>query len=152
MIIFNSLMASLHHLAAFTVAACLAHEFIAYRKSLTVAEARRIQSVDAWYGISAGAVVVAGLLRVFFFEKGANYYGANTIFWIKMGLFVIVGLLSIYPTIRYVKWNPVLKQGNSIEVPDAEYRRVRLFLWLELVGLALILFAAPAMARGIGVF
>ena len=150
MVIVNSLMATLHHLSAFTVVACLAYEFIAYRKSLTVAEARRIQSVDNWYGISAGAVVIFGLLRVFFYEKGANYYGANAVFWIKMGLFVIVGLLSIYPTIRYIRWNPALKEGKPIEVPEAEWRRVRLFLWLEAVGLALILFAAPAMARGIG--
>jgi putative membrane protein len=152
MVIFNSLMASLHHLSAFTVVACLAYEFIAYRRELSVAEARRIQLVDSWYGISAGAVLIAGLLRVFFFEKGANYYGANTIFWIKMGLFVIVGILSIYPTIRFIRWNPVLKEGRPIEVPEAEYRRVRLFLWVEVIGLALILFAAPAMARGIGMF
>lgn len=150
MLIYSSLMAGLHHLSAFTVVACVAYEFIAYRRELSVAEARRIQSVDTWYGISAGAVMIAGLLRVFFFEKGANYYGANTIFWLKMGLFLIVGLVSIYPTIRFIRWSPILKEGSPIEVPEAEYRRIRLFLWLEMIGLALILFAALAMARGIG--
>lgn len=150
MVIINSIMASLHHIAAFTVAACLVYEFVAYRKNLTVAEARNIQRVDLAYGIAAGLVLVAGFLRVYFFEKGSTYYFANDLFWTKMALFVIVGLLSIYPTIRYIKWNPALAANKSPEIPEAEYKNIRLLLWLEMIGLVLILFAAPAMARGLG--
>lgn len=150
MAIVNSIMASLHHIAAFTVAACLVYEFVAYRKNLTVAEARNIQRVDLVYGIAAGLVLVAGFLRVYFFEKGSTYYFANHLFWTKMVLFVIIGLLSIYPTIRYVKWNPTLEANKSPEIPEAEYKNIRLLLWLEIIGLVLILFAAPAMARGLG--
>lgn len=150
MAIINSIMASLHHIAAFTVAACLVYEFVAYRKNLTVAEARNIQRVDLVYGIAAGLVLVAGFLRVYFFEKGSTYYFANHLFWTKMVLFVIVGLLSIYPTIRYIKWNPELAANKSPEIPEAEYKNIRLLLWLEIIGLVLILFAAPAIARGLG--
>lgn len=150
MLIVNSFMASLHHLAAFALAACLIYEFVAFQKALSVNEARRIQRIDGWYGISSGILLVAGLLRVFFFEKGANFYAANPLFWVKMGLFVIVGLLSIYPTVRFIKWGDRLKTGTAIEVPDEEYKRIRLVLNLELIGIALILFAAPAMARAIG--
>ena len=150
MVIINSIMASLHHIAAFTVAACLVYEFVAYRQNLTVAEARNIQRVDLAYGIAAGLVLVVGFLRVYFFEKGSPYYFSNHIFWTKIVLFTIVGLLSIYPTIRYIKWNPVLETNKSPEISDAEYKNIRLLLWLEMIGLILILFAAPAMARGIG--
>ena len=150
MLIIHSIMASLHHLAAFTVAATLMYEFVAYRKGLGIEEARRIQRVDLAYGISAGLVVLVGLLRVFFFEKGANFYTHNPMFWIKMSLFVIIGLLSIYPTIRFIKWNSFISAGQAPEIPDDEFKRIRILLSLELVGLALILFAAPAMARGIG--
>ncbi|MBI3166103.1 MAG: DUF2214 family protein [Anaerolineales bacterium] len=149
MIIFNSLMASLHHLAAFTLTACLVYEFIAFRRSLTAGEVRRIQRVDLWYGISAGVLLVAGLLRVFYFEKGASFYSANPMFWIKMALFTVVGLLSIYPTIRYIRWGTV-SESATFEVPEEEHNRIRWMLNLEIVGLALILFAAPAMARAIG--
>lgn len=148
--ILTSLTATLHHIAAFTVAATLVYEFIAYRQGLTIPEARRIQRADLWYGVSAGVVLAAGLLRVFFFEKGPAFYAQNTMFWIKMGLFVIIGLLSIYPTIRFLKWNDALKADQAPEIPDAEYKRIRLILNGELILLALILFAAPAMARGIG--
>ena len=150
MVLVTSLMATLHHLSAFTLTACLVYEFIAFRKGLGVEEARRIQRVDLWYGISAGLLVAVGLLRVFFFEKGANFYAANPLFWVKMTLFAIVGLLSVYPTIRYIKWNPILKEGKSPEIPEREFNTIRVLLWLEIVGLALILFAAPAMARAIG--
>ena len=149
MALVNSLMATLHHLSAFTLTACLVYEFIAFSKVLTVEEARRIQRVDLWYGISAGLLVAVGLLRVFFFEKGAPFYAANLMFWIKMALFVIVGLLSIYPTIRYIKWNPILAENKSPVIPDAEYKNIRLLLSLEMIGLVLILFAAPSMARAI---
>jgi len=144
-------MASLHHIFAFTLTACLVYEFIAYRKGLTIEEARRIQRVDIAFGISAGLLLVVGLLRVFFFEKGVNFYTHNPVFWIKMSLFAIIGLLSIYPTLRFIKWNSALSAGQAPEIPDDEFKRVRLLLHLELVGLTLILFAAPAMARGIGI-
>lgn len=149
MILVTSLMATLHHLSAFTLTACLVYEFIAFRKGLGVEEARRIQRADLWYGISAGLLVAVGLLRVFFFEKGVAFYTANLMFWIKMALFAIVGLLSIYPTIRYIKWNLVLAKNEPPLIPDTEYKNIRLLLLLEMIGLVLILFAAPAMARAI---
>jgi putative membrane protein len=150
MVLVNSIMATLHHIVAFALTACLVYEFVAYRKELTVAEARRIQRVDLVYGIAAGLMIVFGLLRVYFFEKGPNYYLSNHIFWTKMALFVIIGLLSIYPTIRYIKWNPMLAENKMPEIPEQEYKHIRLLLWLEMAGLVLILFAAPLMARGIG--
>lgn len=150
MVIVDSIMATLHHLAAFTLTACLVYEFVAYQKELTVVEARRIQRVDLVYGVAAGLLVVVGFLRVYFFEKGPNYYFGNHLFWTKMALFAIVGLLSVYPTIRYVRWNSALAENKPPEISEKEYKNIRFLLWLEMAGLALILFAAPLMARGIG--
>ena len=146
----TSLMAFLHHLLAFTLTACLAYEFIAYRKNMSLEEIRRIQRVDLVYGISAGLLLVVGLLRVFFFEKGVNFYIHNPFFWMKMVAFAIVALLSIDPTIRYIRWNKTLSQNQTLEISDAEYNRTRMLLRLEIIGIAIILFAAPMMARGVG--
>lgn len=146
----TALMAFLHHLMAFTLTACLVYEFIAYRKNMSIEEIRRIQRVDLVYGISAGLLLIVGLLRVFFFEKGVNFYIHNSFFWVKMTAFVIVALLSIDPTIRYIRWNRTLKQDQGLEISDAEYKRTRLLLRLEIIGIAIILFAAPMMARGVG--
>lgn len=146
----TALMAFLHHILAFTLVACVVYEFIAYRKGLTMEEARRIQRADLLYGISAGLLLIVGLLRVYFFEKGPAYYGNNPYFWLKMDAFLIVGLLSIDPTIRYLRWNKTLKEGKLPEISDREYSRTRLILSLEVIGLAVILFGAAMMARGIG--
>lgn len=52
----------------------LAIEFTLIHQELTLASARRLLMTDMVYGIAASALLVIGLLRVFFFEKGANYY------------------------------------------------------------------------------
>jgi putative membrane protein len=146
----TALMAFLHHLFAFTLTACLVYEFIAYHRNMGIAEIRRMQRVDLAYGVSAGLLLVVGLLRVFFFEKGVNFYMNNPFFWVKMVAFLVVGLLSIDPTIRYIRWNRMIQQNQIPEISEPEYKRTRTLLWLEVVGIAVILLAAPMMARGIG--
>lgn len=146
----TAVMAFLHHLMAFTLVACVVYEFIAYRKGLSFEEARRIQRADLIYGISAAFLLIVGVLRVIYFEKGPAYYTNNPFFWLKMNAFLIVGLLSIDPTIRYLRWNKTLKAGNVPEITDREFKRTRVILTLEVIGLAVIMFAAALMARGIG--
>lgn len=146
----SALMAFLHHLFAFTLVASLVYEFVAFRKGMTLEEARRIQRVDLAYGISAGLLLVVGLVRVFFYEKGVNFYVQSPFFWVKMAAFALVGLLSIDPTLRYIRWNRILKGNQPPALSEAEFKRTRLLLWLEVIGIGIILFAAALMARGIG--
>lgn len=146
----TALMAFLHHILAFTLTACIVYEFIAYRNNMGIAEMRRIQRVDLAYGISAGLLILVGLLRVFFFEKGPNFYMNNPFFWVKMNAFLVMGLLSIDPTIRYIRWNRTLRQNGVPDISEPEYKRTRVLLWLEVVGIGVILLAAALMARGIG--
>lgn len=146
----TAVMAFLHHLMAFALVACVVYEFIAYRKGLTMQEARRIQRADLIYGISAGLLLVVGVLRVIYFEKGPAFYTNNSFFWLKMNAFLVVGLLSIDPTIRYLRWSKTLKENRVPEIADGEFKRTRLLLTLEVIGLAVVLFAAAMMARGIG--
>lgn len=150
MIIVDSLLASLHHIAAFTMVACLVYEWLGFRQRLMGYEVRRIQQVDLWYGISAGVLLVAGLLRVFF-EKGVNFYVGNPLFWVKMLLVVVVGVISIYPTVRYIKWGKYA-DDDVVVIPDDEHQRIRLLLNVQMIGIGLILLAAPAMARAIGLY
>lgn len=146
----TAVMAFLHHLMAFALVASVVYEFIAYRKGLGIEEARRIQRADLMYGISAGLLLIVGVLRVLYFEKGPAFYTNNPYFWLKMNAFLVVGLLSIDPTIRYLRWNKALKENRVPEVSDAEFKRTRVILTLEVIGLAVVLFAAAWMARGIG--
>ena len=146
----SSLFAFLHHLAAFAVVAALTAELVLVRSALTVESARRIVRFDTAYGISAMALVVVGLLRVFHFEKGAAYYFQSAPFLAKLTLFAIVGLLSIYPTREFLSWRKALRQGQ-VPVVDAErLRAIRTVIHWELAIIALILLLAALAARGIG--
>lgn len=146
----SALMAFLHHLAAFTLTGSILYELITFRKDLTLAEARRIQRMDIAYGVSAVVVLIIGLLRVFNYEKGAPFYAQNLFFWTKMAGFAFAALLSVYPTIRFVSWRKFFAKNQIPEISDQEAARIKLVLWLELVAIAVILFSAALMARGIG--
>jgi putative membrane protein len=86
-----SLFAFLHHLAAFTLVASLAVEFVLVKGELTVASARKLQVTDLIFGMSAAAVLIVGFSRVFYFEKGAFYYFHSVPFVAKFSLFAVVG-------------------------------------------------------------
>jgi putative membrane protein len=146
----SAIMAFIHHLAAFTLTAAIIYEHTAFRKDLSLSEARRIQRMDLIYGISAGLVLIVGLLRVFYFEKGAAYYAQNWFFWTKMFGFALAALISIYPTVCFVSWNKAFARNQAPQLSDGDVARIKLLLRLELLAIALILFSAAMMARGIG--
>jgi putative membrane protein len=148
----SALFAFLHHVAAFTLVATLAIEFVLIRGELDVRGARRLQIADLLFGASAGAILLIGLLRVFYFEKGAGYYFHSWPFIAKLVLFVAVGLLSIVPTLEFLSWSKGLKQGRAPVIDDSKRRRLRAVMHWELAGVMLILLCAALMARGIGTF
>ena len=144
------LMATLHHLAAFTLVATLAVEVALFKPPISATVARRLQRTDLIFGVAAVLLLVVGLMRVFWFEKGPLYYWHDLYFRIKFGAFVIAALISIYPTITFLAWAPTVKAGNAPSVSDDQTRRVRMCLMLELTAIAIILPCAALMARGFG--
>ncbi len=98
----STLFAFLHHVAAFTLVSALAVEFILIGQELSLATARRLVFTDAVLGGSAAILLVVGLLRVFFFEKGADYYFHSHAFMTKFSVFIAVALLSIVPTLEFL--------------------------------------------------
>lgn len=142
------LIAFFHHLAAFTLVAAVVSEHALFARGLDVPKARRLVRLDAVYGVSAGLLLGAGMLRVFFFEKGAAYYFSNPYFLAKLGLFLAAGLLSIYPTLVYLSWRRDLRAGKAPVVTASQARRIPLLLRLQLAALAGAIFCAPFMAKG----
>jgi putative membrane protein len=139
----SAFMAFLHHVAAFAVVAAIAVEFVSIRDELNARTVRRLAVTDAVLGFSAALLLVVGLLRVFYFEKGAAYYFSNSAFIVKLALFVLIALASIYPTVKFLGWRK--------SAPDpAVVPAIRRILHLELIGVAIILLAAALMAKGIG--
>jgi putative membrane protein len=140
--------AFLHHLCFVALFVTLTVEMVLLRQTLTVENARRLLTVDGIYGAFAAALLVIGLLRVFFFEKGFAYYWSSHAFLTKLGLFIIVGILSIIPTVEFLKWRKDLKEGRVPLVDPARIKKLRQIMHFELTGLVLILFFAAWMAKG----
>jgi putative membrane protein len=136
--------AFLHHVAAFTLVAALVVEFVLIKGELNASRVRKLARADMVYGLSAIALLVIGLLRVFYFEKGPAYYFHNAAFIAKLALFLLVAVLSIYPTVKFISW----RKG----IDAAALPAIRRILHLELVGIVLILLFAALMADGIGYF
>ncbi len=105
---------------------------------------------DVCYGLAGIALLVTGILRVRSFGQGGDFYTSNPLFWIKVGLFIIVGLLSLYPTITYVLWAIPISKGNLPEVSAKLVSRLKLIINIELIGFAAIPLFASLMARGVG--
>lgn len=145
-----AVFAFLHHVAAFAFVAALAVEFVLLREAITATSARRVLTADLVAGAAAGVVLAVGLLRVFYFEKGAAYYFHSVPFIAKLSLFVIVALLSITPTVEFLSWRKALAAGRVPVVSEARLRLVRKLVHWELAGVLLILLAAALMAKGVG--
>jgi len=144
----STLFAFLHHLCAFTLVSAVAIEFVLIRQELTLASARRLQVTDMVLGIAAGALLFVGLVRVFFLEKGPDYYWHSHAFLTKFSLFVGIALVSIIPTMEFLSWRKAIGAGQ-VPVIDAKKRKlVAAVIHGELLGIVIILLCAAIMARG----
>lgn len=149
MLVRDALLAFAHFIAIFSLASLLVGELILFRKVILADAFHRLRTIDRWYGIAAGVVILTGLSRVFLGIKGASFYAHNPVFWTKMGLFVIVALLSILPTIAYVKSGDRIGTGDPITFGDAEFGRIRTLLWAQVAVFIFIPLCATFMARGL---
>jgi putative membrane protein len=146
------LLASFHHLAVFSLAAILATELALTSSTIDDRIALRLARVDAWFGLLAAVALAAGLLRIFLAAKGLDYYLSNAFFWIKMALFVTVGVVSAAPTYAFIKWRRAVRADPGFRPSTGEVMRLRRILYVEAALFALIPVAAAAMARGYGMY
>lgn len=139
------MLASLHHLVFFGLIAMLATQMALLR--VTPLPVERISKVDIGYGAAATLMLVVGITRVFWGEKGWAFYAENHFFWTKMGLFVLIGLASIRPTLTYLRWRKAAKRDTGF-TPDArEISQVRATVLTQMILFGFVLVAAAGMAR-----
>jgi putative membrane protein len=150
--LYSAIFAFLHHVAAFGLVAVLVGQLILLRSELNLVNARRLQALDGALGGFAGSLFVLGLLRVFLFEKGGEYYFSNAFFLVKFTTYILIGLLSIIPTLEIFAWRKATSQGQAPTVDAAKLRTLRMVVHAELAGVVLIIFCAAMMARGLELF
>jgi putative membrane protein len=138
----------IHFISIFTIVGSLVSEHLLLKKELTRGEISRLARIDAVYGFAALTLLTAGLaLWLGGIGKPSVYYSKNWIFHTKITFFALVGILSIYPTIFFIK-NRKGDQQELVSIPKGIFWMLR----FELLLLFIIPLLAGLMARGIGFF
>lgn len=133
------------HIAGILVLfASLVLEHALIKPKMSQAEIGRIAIADLIYGASAAVVLIAGLLLWLVAGKGQGFYTHNPVFHAKIGIFVLVALASIYPTLFFIKNRK--SESPTISVP----RSITMIVRLELLLILLLPLLAILMAQGYG--
>jgi putative membrane protein len=121
----------------------------ALRSSLDAGNLRQVFFADTFWGLAAVLWISTGLWRLLAgLEKGTGYYLQNHLFLTKMALLGLVLLLEIRPMITLIRWRMTVSRG---EAPDTRAAPLLARISFVQAGLiVLMVFAAAAMARGMG--
>jgi putative membrane protein len=127
--------------------ASLLGEHLLLKQELTAAQAGSVQRLDIVYGASAAIVLITGILRMFL-EKGAAYYNHHIAFHILFGIFVLAALMSIYPTLVFLRWRSDTSAGRGQQLATDQFKKIQMILRVEMTLLLLAPFFATSMAHG----
>ena len=146
----SALVAYVHYLGIILCFGALIFERIILKINLSKNETISIINADVIYGIAGLAILITGILRVKYYGQGGEFYTSNPIFWLKVSLYVLIGLISLYPTTTYILWAIPLSKNKLPVISENLVNRFRIIIMAELVGFAVIPFFATLMSRGIG--
>jgi len=146
----DAALAYLHFSAIFVLFGYLIAEAVLLRGTLTPEMVRRLGRIDLIYFGAAMAVLATGILRLVFGAKGADYYLSWWPIYAKIGTFVVIALVSVVPTLAFIRWRRMLDHDAAWQVPAAEQKKMRRLVMVELHLAALIPAFAVVMARGLG--
>ena len=148
--ILESILAFLHISAILALVVFISSEAALCRVEWMNAKVvERLARVDLVYGIAAVAVLATGIARTVWGVKGTSWYWTNPLLHVKLTLFVIVGVVSIFPTLTYMRWRRQLRAGGALP-PEAEVRKTRRLVMIQAHLIALIPLFAVFLARGFG--
>ena len=134
----------LHFLGIITLASALVGEHLLIAKEMNIKSFKKLVIVDAVYGLGAIATLIAGILLWFSVGKPAEFYSSNVIFHIKITLFLSIGLLSIFPTVYFLRNRK--STSDSITIPSYIVKIIR----IELCLLLILPVLGVLISRGIG--
>ncbi len=135
----------LHFISIFAIAASIVSEHLMLKPQMSRNEILKLSKVDTIYGISAITLLIAGMTLWMGVGKPTEFYSENWIFHLKLGLFVLLGLLSIYPTVFFMKNRKGENMSELIDMPPM----IKTMIRLELLLLLIMPFLAGLMAKGI---
>ena len=146
----EAILAYLHLLAILTMVVFVASEAALCRVQwLNAAVVERLAKVDRIYGIAALAVLATGVTRTLLGVKGTAWYWSNPLLHMKLTLFVVVGVISIFPTLTFLRWRKAVRADGSLP-NEAQIARARRLVMVQAHIIADIPLLAVFLARGYG--
>lgn len=134
-----------HFLGIFMVVGGLLFQLIALEKVMSRAQLKKVLKADSIYGLGAMLVTAMGLwMWLGGIAKPGQFYSGNYVFLTKFFLFILVGLLSIYPTVFFTRRSKGQAEDH-VNIPTI----VRRLVQIEVTIVFLIPFLAILMSRGI---
>ena len=146
----DAILAYLHFIAIFILFGYLIAESLMLKVPLDAAAIRKLGRIDLLYAGAAAAVLVTGFLRLVYGAKGPDFYLQSWPVYVKIGLFLLVAVISVTPTLAYVRWRRYLDHDAAWQVPSEEQRRMRRLVMIELHLAGMIPVFAVIMSRGLG--
>jgi len=126
----------------------LISEHLILKPSIKKDQIKSLATIDLIYGLSAIIVLTTGLLRWFVYGKGYDYYMSTHLFHIKLTLFIVLGILSIFPTIKILKWKKQINHGEEPDITEKGVKKLLMFIRIELLIIAIIPLLAVLIVRG----
>ena len=119
------------------------------RRELDAGGLRSVFLADAWWGGAAALWISTGVWRLLGgLEKSTSYYLQNHVFLTKMGLLLLILALELRPMMALMRWRRAAAAGRPVDTAGAGTLATISNVQVALV--VLMVFAATAMARGIG--
>src|SRR5436190_1467103 len=127
----EALLAYAHIAAILTLVVFLTSEATLCRVEwMNAAVVRRLGRVDLLYMAAAIAVLATGVARTWWGIKGTSWYWHQPLLHLKLGLFLVIGLLSIKPTLMFLRWRRAVDADGQLPT-EAEIRQARRWIMVE---------------------
>lgn len=146
----DAILAYLHFTAIILLFSFLAVQVVLIRGPLDERIVRLLGRMDIWYFSSAIAALVTGFLRAAFGAKGGDFYFNSWPIYAKIALFLAVAVISIKPTMTFIRWKRMYEREPAWQVPQGEQAAMRKLVFVEVHLAALIPVFAVIMSRGLG--
>lgn len=139
----------IHYVAIVTLSGAIFAKLYLMKLPASSDIVRLLPRIDRLEGISAVIVFITGLARVWHGAKPAEFYWQNGLFHGVVGLFVLAALLSLIPTVRFMRWKRALEADGAL--PDAlTLRKTRVFSHVMATVVVAIALMITLVAKGYG--
>jgi len=121
----------IHFIGIMSLASTLVMQHLIISSEVSKEQLKKIIFLDVIYAISVLLIFGAGLSLWLSVGKDASFYSTNPVFHVKLTLFIIVFLFSIYPTLYFRKSKKLAQ--DMVVMPKMIIMSIRMQLLLVFI-------------------